>query len=279
VEDGNMPWVTTCVSYNSRPNVTVVTVSFAVTAMTGMTKEPLTSTDQKKRVIHPLPRPQPSLETFVGPRDSLDLAASAMKGVVLTSTGELLSTPTSVELAKLLAGTHRIVINESKNNSVTTLPCNADESPPSPSDRKVPEASSTAARRSSRLARKLQAAHSSSFKCVAATGLSPSSSRYAPLFKPSALVLSDIQSSRYIGPMTSSDGNTSTLATAPSPNYDTLNEDNLPSPFLRRMDREKNKASGSSQPVDLPSPFLKCAERDDMDPSTISHTVSSQTVE
>jgi hypothetical protein len=105
----------------------------------------------------PTPRPVsstkiPSLETPVSRPAYVDFIPSAMKGIVLTSTGESLATPSQAELVNLFNCSPKVGLNFAKifdfeagdNNRIPTRKRRDDEEaadspPPSPSSRKTKE--------------------------------------------------------------------------------------------------------------------------------------------
>jgi NIMA (never in mitosis gene a)-related kinase len=177
---------------------------------------------------------------------------SAMKGVVLTATGEALATPTPAELANLFVNSPRVGLNFAKifdfDDEVAAEDSVVDSPPPSPSKRER---------------RKIDTALSSGSTASTSSGGEPSSVsipptrlrrpsirtsiRHPPLNKAST---APIPTAIATGPSTSSDTSQAPptaskppilpLAQAqPAPVYDFTDEENLPSPFLKRIDKDR----------------------------------------
>jgi hypothetical protein len=241
---------------------------------------------------------QSLLETPVYRRplnDKLDFAPSAMKGVVLTATGEPLATPAPGELAKLFVDSPKVGLDFSKIFDKTSKFVSEDHDgqdtdddegpPPSPCIRKSspetgrPQSSAstsadqtpvTQSARQSRLRRpsliqRLPAAKRSTVPSSESdpSSLSTSSERTMPLTNNRPPHPPDSVSAN------SSSSATSTSTTGPKvkvphtdplPQYDLSDEENLPSPFLKRVERERLPVTPSDE-KELPSPFLKRVER------------------
>lgn len=214
-----------------------------------------------------------------------DLAPSAMKGVILTSTGEVLETPTPTEFANIFKGTPKVGLNFAKifdfsADDIQRLDISGSESeavspPPSPSSRKEKE--------------RLRHISSSASSTSSNTGTSVSNSAPTTAQPTTKLRRSSIKgvsgrtslTRAATAPVFGAAKNTSTAksgrksqsarATIPVvdlvqrsksatvPHYVLEDEENLPSPFLKRAEREPAWADDEE---DLPSPFLKRAERE-----------------
>ena len=213
-----------------------------------------------------------------------DLAPSAMKGVILTSTGETLETPTPTEFANIFKGTPKVGLNFAKifdfsvddiqGPDISGSESEAVSPPPSPSSRKEKE----------RLSRVSSSASSTSSN----TGTSVSNSEPTTAQPTTRLRRSSIKgmsgrtslTRTATAPVFGTAKNTSTAKSgrksqsamaaipvidlvqrsksATAPQYVLEDEENLPSPFLKRAEREQAWADDEE---DLPSPFLKRAER------------------
>ena len=85
-----------------------------------MTQESLIHHVRRESISQPMPRPvsstriPESLETPISRPAYIDFVSSAMKGVVLISTGETLATPSQVELANLFKCSSKLGLNFAK---------------------------------------------------------------------------------------------------------------------------------------------------------------------
>ena len=223
-----------------------------------------------------------------------DFMPSAMKGVILTSTGEVLETPAPTELANIFKASPKVGLDfakifdfgVNKLDDISVSEGEDDSPPPSPSSRKEKE----------RLRRgKSDVSTSSGSSSGSNTNLA-SSQEPATVQPPTRLRKPSIRTSATSGrtsltrtatvPVISgakkTTGASSTvkpksqsqsaaeskqsqnLVTFPppvqrcksAPQYDFEDEEHLPSPFLKRGERDRDDEEG------LPSPFLKRAERE-----------------
>jgi hypothetical protein len=178
-----------------------------------------------------------------------------MKGVVLTSTGEPLHTPTPAELAQLFVGSPRLGLNFAKifdqdsdreidgHPDTLTQHSDTESPPPSPSDRKAPSEMSSSSNSMVRARAGKRRPHTTRSRRASSLKPATSSSSLPP------------PSSEPIASSSCHERHQSLSATsARPPDYDFSDESNLPSPFLKRIvvGEEDN----------LPSPFLKRAERE-----------------
>ncbi|KAF8624338.1 hypothetical protein AX17_007166 [Amanita inopinata Kibby_2008] len=206
---------------------------------------------------------------------------SAMKGVVLTSTGEVLATPTPAELANIFSISPKVGLNFAKIFDFTaddkkSLDFSSSDGedvspPPSPSSRKEKE---RLRRGKSDVSNSDACSSSSSSNSAASANRQAPSSAQPPtrLRKPSVRAsLTRTATAPVFGgaakkpastrtpsapPPPSSSGNACQAApsakqntvafpvpaaggSAPAPEYDMADEENLPSPFLKRVDRER----------------------------------------
>jgi hypothetical protein len=262
-------------------------------------KRQKTLVEERER-LEVIRKEQSLLETPVCRRplnDKLDLAPSAMKGVVLTATGEPLATPAQGELAKLFVDSPKVGLDFSKIFDKTSKFVSEDHDgqdtdddegpPPSPCIRKSspdagrPQSSvraSTSAdqtpvtqsARQSRLRRpsliqRLPATKRSTVPSSESdpSSLSSSSQRTMPPTNNRPPHPSDSVSANPSSSATSTSSTGSKVKvprTDPLPQYDLSDEENLPSPFLKRVERERVLVTPSDE-HELPSPFLKRVER------------------
>ena len=212
-----------------------------------------------------------------------DLAPSAMKGVILTSTGEMLETPTPTEFTNIFKGTPKVGLNFAKifdfsadnlqGPDISGSESEAVSPPPSPSSRKEKE--------------RLRRVSSSASSTSSNAGTSVSNSGPATAQPTTRLRRSSIKGTSGRTSLTRTATapvfgakNTSTAKSgrksqsarttipvvdlvqrsksATAPQYALEDEENLPSPFLKRAEREQAWADDEG---DLPSPFLKRMER------------------
>jgi hypothetical protein len=243
----------------------------------------------RRQKLEPLPTPRPaskphafpSLATPITRPSTNDFMPSAMKGVVLTATGETLATPTPAELANLFSNSPRVGLNFTKifdfddgdddedhtpKNGPPSSKIKEERSPPSsPSTRKSREREKA---RSHERERKSSDPGSSASASTSTSTTAPptrlrrpsirTSSQRPPLQKTSSLP-SSISDPTGLSASSSASSSTSqtqakplphphlqgTTARAvtlplpaprpqPSPEYDFADEENLPSPFLKR---------------------------------------------
>ncbi|KAG6856722.1 hypothetical protein H0H87_001511 [Tephrocybe sp. NHM501043] len=240
---------------------------------------------QRRKNDIPTPRPSrkafPSLSTPISRTTKLESMPSAMKGVVLTSTGEILTTPTPAELVNLFQNSPRVGLNFTKifdfedgnddyelgKRAPSTPATDAEASPPpSPSTRKEKQSVRTKSRR--------RAASSDTGSTAPSPTISTSSISTAPptrLRRPSIRSKAPMKRSTTLATLPTSSSDPSSLSSgsasastsqivpkplppphlantttrtlaAPRPQpiaeYDLADEENLPSPFLKRnLDR------------------------------------------
>jgi len=244
---------------------------------------------QRRKLEIPTPKPiSHSLPLFtpLARPPKPEFVPSAMKGVVLTATGESLATPTPTEVAKLFNSSPKVGLNfgkifdfesgdeddESTNTPVDIQPTREEGPPPSPSSRKSKvKSNKREGKRSSDGASSDSTSSSSSSGAVTVT-TTTSSAPPTRLRRPSIRTGSQrlpIQRSVTVPALTSepfavglcSKGSSSTSQVQPkplphphlnahapaigsaaglparqrpSPEYDLADEENLPSPFLKR---------------------------------------------
>jgi hypothetical protein len=213
------------------------------------------ATDQStysEKQVPPTPKPIPFptvLETPIS-RNVVslnDYVPSAMKGIILTSTGEALATPTPGELAKLFVASPKVGLNFAKIFDFDD-DVESEHPPASPSlrersrgDRAITEdepiqqensASTvppTRLRRPSTIRQRPPAVKSSSSSAITSTSGQTGSSGAPP------------HPTRNIAPQPPTSTAPAKATIPPSskstPEYDLSDEENLPSPFLRRNER------------------------------------------
>ncbi|OJA13594.1 hypothetical protein AZE42_02723 [Rhizopogon vesiculosus] len=212
-----------------------------------------------------------TLETPISRTVKLDVPFSAMKGVILTETGQPLATPTPAELAKLFVKPPKVNIEFAKIFDFDDGGENSDaedgegdiDLPPSPSIRERTSPEMTASGSSTR-----DPSHSTA---IPPTRLrKPSirgSVRRAPLQKAMTLpvsasaptgLASSIRPSKSSNSRTGpADTCTATKAAAAAllaqGEYDLSDEENLPSPFLKRIDRERAIVPGTFRSTKPPN--------------------------
>jgi hypothetical protein len=180
--------------------------------------------------------------------------ASAMKGVIFTATGESLATPAPAELANLFVNSPKVGLNfakifdfgeEAEEASEADLDSDAEGPPPSPSirDRAKTESSSLTQQPQSlaNAAPPSRLRRPSIRRSVQRPGLPASTSDPTGLPSP----LKTVSSSKAKRPSASVAATTAKRTTSapqsspPPPEYDFSDEENLPSPFLKRVERER----------------------------------------
>ncbi|KAG6841059.1 hypothetical protein C0991_002270 [Blastosporella zonata] len=232
-----------------------------------------TPNQQRRKQDNPTPRPShkafPSLSTPITRATKLDSMPSAMKGVVLTSTGEILATPTPAELVNLFHNSPKVGLNFTKifdfddgyedDDSEKTAPLTpaitAQASPPpSPSSRKQSVRTKVRQRAaSSDESSSSPATSSSSTSNAPPTRLRRPSIRSRPPNQRSATLPTSTSDPTGL-PSASGSASTSQVVPKPLPHphlanttaraakprsqpaaeYDLADEENLPSPFLKR---------------------------------------------
>ncbi|KAF8625587.1 hypothetical protein AX15_005296 [Amanita polypyramis BW_CC] len=245
--------------------------------------------------------PSPPIETPESRAMFSDFMPSAMKGVILTSTGEVLETPTPTELANIFKRSPKVGLNfatifdfSAKANKLDISASDGedDSPPPSPSSRKEKErlgrrksdmssseagSSSSGSNLNSSATTSNQASEpptrlrKPSIKTSATSGrTSLTRTATVPMFSGAKKT---VTTSSTVKPKAQSQSaaefkqnqNTVTFP-APvqrsksAPLYDLEDEENLPSPFLKRVEREQVVVVDDED--NLPSPFLKRAERE-----------------
>ncbi|KAF8153445.1 kinase-like domain-containing protein [Crassisporium funariophilum] len=276
---------------------------------------------RRKLDLHPTPKLKPtaqripSLETPITRPAYSDYMHSAMKGVVLTSTGETLATPSPAELVNLFNCSPKVGLNFAKifdfgdgdrdGPLIEELHVEENEihsPPPSPSSRKerekakerekerddVSEASSSssgAPSTGSKLAPAPAAApptrlrrpsiRTSARSNHTRSGTIPSSASELAVFGPTSSSSGSLNQAKPLPhPHLRSSSSNSNLAAAaraagatlpiqasrthPSPEYDLNDEENLPSPFLKRTD---SRNASAKAPVSAPSPSVSTSAR------------------
>ncbi|RDB23669.1 G2-specific protein kinase nim-1 [Hypsizygus marmoreus] len=250
---------------------------------------------QRRKLDNPTPRPLshifPSLNTPMTRLARTDFMPSAMKGVVLTATGETLATPTPAELANLFSKSPKVGLNFTKifdfgdgddddNEQARGVPAkievNEEHSPPpSPSSRKEREKSKTRSRDRDRDPSSSDTGSSTSsstagMTSTTATATAPPTRLRRPSIRTS-LQRPPLQKTLSLPASTSDPTGMSTLLnhgcsstsqiqpkplphphlnhtqasairsvtlpiplSTPPPEYDLADEENLPSPFLKR---------------------------------------------
>ncbi|KAG6901742.1 hypothetical protein C0995_008396 [Termitomyces sp. Mi166 len=231
---------------------------------------------QRRKQDNPTPRPTqrtfPSLATPIMRPYRLDSLPSAMKGVVLTSTGEVLATPTPAEVANLFQNSPKVGLNftkifdfedgdeEDESSQAASSATNGGVNlPPSPSSRKEKERVKTKVRQ--------RGTSSDAESAVSSSTNSGGNTSNAPtrLRRPSIRSRSQAQRTKTL-PSSASDPSGLSSASGPAstsqnalkslrnphlpnttgrmtvtkqqPDYDLVDEENLPSPFLKRnLDR------------------------------------------
>ena len=222
-----------------------------------------------------VPNASPPIETPESRAVFSDFAPSAMKGVILTSTGEMLETPRPTEVANIFKGTPKVGLNfakifdfsadDIKGSDISGSESEAVSPPPSPSSRKerLRRVSSSASSTSSTALSVSNAGPTTGSRRSSIKGTSGRTSltrtATAPVFG-AAKKSSTAKSGR------KSQAARATLPAAEpvqrfksAPQYDFEDEEDLPSPFLKRAEREQ---AWVDEEENLPSPFLKRAERE-----------------
>ncbi|KAG6849711.1 hypothetical protein H0H93_006094 [Arthromyces matolae] len=269
------------------------------------------STRQGDDILHrrkqdnPTPRPTqktfPALATPVLRPPKLDSMPSAMKGVMLTSTGEILATPTPAELAKLFDNSPKVGLNFAKifdfedgdedgtEQAATSTPSIDREAspPPSPSSRKEKEKEKVRVKAKATTSTRRRGASSSDAESAApspiisSSGVSsdaPPTRLRRPSIRSKSKSKSQMQRSATLPSSVSDPTSLSTASTSqaavkplshphlsntatrdrvtvgvnrPQPEYDLADEENLPSPFLKRNLDRGVQSSSSRPPVQL----------------------------
>ncbi|KAH9949050.1 kinase-like protein [Amylocystis lapponica] len=208
--------------------------------------DPVFKTPMNRAAAKPVPLPEPD---FAPP--------SAMKGVILTATGEPIATPTPAELAKLFVDTPKVGLDFAKIfdfDSEAGSDSDADEEGYE-TDTRVPSSQSSSS----------TATVTASRRSSTGTDDDPTP-QPSPAVRPTRLRRPSIRASSQRPsldvppadpapkkhPRAPSAGPSTRLAktgpTAAAPEYDLSDEENLPSPFLRRPDRERITRT-ASQPA------------------------------
>lgn len=200
---------------------------------------------------------------------------SAMKGVILTATGEPLATPTPAELAKLFVDTPKVGLNFAKifdfdtededsgsddeleeefEPTAKARPVSR-ESKQEESDRETTPTQSTSGQSVN------ESTSANGVPSVRPTRLRRPSIRAtsaSAAFRPAAIANDAVASSSTSSSRTritrasstssvpSATGAVAALAQAPPPHYDREDEENLPSPFLKKVDDRMSAPSSSS---------------------------------
>ncbi|KAF5384119.1 hypothetical protein D9615_003271 [Tricholomella constricta] len=243
-----------------------------------------TPSQQRWKLDNPTPKPPlrapfPSLSTPIARTPKFDAMPSAMKGVVLTSTGELLATPAPGELTNLFSNSPRVGLNftkifnfesgdededEEDTGTITPTAIAAEQEPsppPSPSSRKEKEKTRAKERErdpssdtGSSTSSSTNAASSTSN--VPPTRLRRPSIRSRPPVQRSATLPSSTSTPDSTG-LASGSGSASTSQIVPRP---------LPHPHLNNTTTRVTPVPRSQQAPEyladeenLPSPFIKCS--------------------
>ncbi|KAL4064194.1 kinase-like domain-containing protein [Scleroderma yunnanense] len=197
---------------------------------------------------------------------SLECAPSAMKGVVLTQTGQALATPTPAELANLFVNSPKVGLDFAKifdfDAEVEDEESDSEKEvmPPSPSKRERPSSESSHGSSSTR--------EPSPVSNIPPTRLRKPSIRSSASSRPPLRKATILPTSSDPTGFTSSSSRASTVGAAtksiagistgqaplnaaatvsvpPPVKYDLSDEENLPSPFLKRIERERVGVSGT----------------------------------
>ncbi|KAG5725163.1 G2-specific protein kinase nimA [Termitomyces sp. T112] len=232
---------------------------------------------QRRKQENLTPRPTykafPSLSTPITRSSKLDSLPSAMKGVVLTSTGEVLATPTPAEVANLFQNSPKVGLNFTKifdfedvdgedesSQASSSIPVTNGDLPPSPSSRKEKERTKTKVRQ-----RDAPSAAQSAVLSPTISSSNPSNAHSTRLRRPSIRSRPRVERTATLpsstsepSSLSSASGSASTshvvpkplphphlanptgrmVVTKQQPEYDLADEENLPSPFLKRnLDR------------------------------------------
>lgn len=205
----------------------------------------------------------------------IDYQHSAMKGVVFTATGEALATPAPAELTNLFVNSPKVGLNFTKifdfeeDDGLVGFDVgesDVDGPPPSPSLRKVEaglaqqresavSVSISAAALPTRLRRPSSVRRSSTIQ--SRPGLSSAASDPSGLSAPTAQLSKTTAPSKATKRASSSATRPAAAPLVPKrsvtvplpsqpPEYDLEDEENLPSPFLKRIEREKPMPPGSA---------------------------------
>ena len=228
---------------------------------------------------------------------------SAMKGVVLTSTGESLSTPAPTQFANLFVSTPKVGLNfekifdesyEEENTQKPEEPPQDDETsdapsdtpnpPPTPSkpERKTPSSSATKLTRtkSATVLKSTSSSSSSTSKTTSArasttrprrisliptpptkTGITRTTSAGPAAHQRSSSEQPTASSSRtsvsFTGTLTRTKS-TQAVSLSPSPaQWDLQDEENLPSPFLKKAEKDRQRAATFSNIREQPQRKVK----------------------
>ena len=196
----------------------------------------------------------PGLETPTNRNTSkppAEYQASAMKGVVFTATGEVLATPAPAELTNLFVNSPRVGLNFAKIFDFEEGEIGPDHGeedsdvegpPPSPSIRD--RAKSSESQRSCHTsAPPTRLRRPSILRPVQRPGLPASTSDPTGLSPPTPLSntvpCKQPPSSATAANSAPKPSDTMPQPSPPAPKYDFADEENLPSPFLRRTEKEK----------------------------------------
>ncbi|KAI0644675.1 kinase-like domain-containing protein [Trametes meyenii] len=216
------------------------------------------------------------------PTKRVDLVAelephSAMKGVILTATGEPVATPSPAELAKLFVDTPKVGLNFAKifdfdtedeeesgsEGEVDEAGYETDSRPrPSSREKKREKESDGEITPTQSTASYACASSSTAVPAVRPTRLRRPSIRAASAsaaYKPAAVAVEATASSSSsrtritrassTSSVPSATGPVSALAQAPPPQYDFADVENLPSPFLKKVEDRVGAGSSSSAPA------------------------------
>jgi NIMA (never in mitosis gene a)-related kinase len=198
-----------------------------------------------------------------------DYEASAMKGVIFTTTGESLATPAPAELVNLFVNSPKVGLNfakifdfgeEAEEAFEGELDSDTEGPPPSPSIRDRAKVESSFAQQQQQQQQLLSVTappsrlrRPSIRPSIHRPGLPASTSDPTGLTSP--LKTASSSSTKTKRPSTSATASTTTTtkktapapqSSPPPPEYDFSDEENLPSPFLKRVERERTPLAGGA---------------------------------
>ncbi|KAG2368496.1 kinase-like domain-containing protein [Suillus spraguei] len=198
-----------------------------------------------------------TLETPINRAVKPAVPFSAMKGIILTDTGEPLATPTPAELVKLFVKSPKVNIefakifdfDEGSESSDAEGGEGDTDLPPSPSkrERTSPEMSASASSsRNANVVPPTRLRKPSIQGSVRRAPLRRTATLPASASDPTGFASSSRPSKSTTSQTESADACTTTKTARPAPaEYDLSDEENLPSPFLKRIERERAIAPGT----------------------------------
>ncbi|KAL6303524.1 kinase-like domain-containing protein [Sparassis latifolia] len=240
------------------------------TARLSESPEPISSRALSRYSVLETPTQKAPLLSVETPVPKLLAPPSAMKGVILTATGQPIATPSPAELTKLFIGTPRIRLNfaqvfdydseaeddDGDNNgdeSDTCVPSpaheeHADDTTPQPS----PAVRPTRLRRPSMI----RASTSRPTVEAAAAASEPKRGRR------SSTRASSSQMPEPASKVRSTSTARAVVVPQPAPEYNLSDEENLPSPFIKKVDRDRISRTVSAPARAAPNvPFPRNAPR------------------